>query len=83
MKKAVTYVDSVLEYLKCYGFVTYKDISRITNCNCSYSVLRDLRRKCTIIERWVKRGTQFTNQFGKTYTVFKPFKVFALDDNAA
>lgn len=53
----MSYADVLKLYLETNGSFTHKDISRITNGNCSYSILRDLRAKLKtknseLIEVW-------------------------------
>ena len=53
----MSYADILELYLMKKGSFTHKDIARVTNGNCSYSILRDLRaklrtRNAELIEVW-------------------------------
>lgn len=32
------------DFLKQHGFITHKDIQKLTDCNCCYSVMRNLKK---------------------------------------
>jgi hypothetical protein len=47
-----TYAEQVKRFISLFGSITHKDIIRITDGNCPYSTLRDLRKKVDLIEQW-------------------------------
>jgi hypothetical protein len=47
-----SYIEQVKNFLDLFGCITHKDILRITDCNCPYSTLRDVRKKIELVEEW-------------------------------
>lgn len=62
---AETYNDIVLRYLEEYGEISHRKILEITNTNCPYGVIRNLRKKGYNIT-----DKTFRNESGKTYKIF-------------
>lgn len=50
------YVAQAFEWFKEHKMITHKDITKLTGCNCSYSVISALRNKCRMIETWSTEG---------------------------
>lgn len=40
----MTYAQQAFDFLQEKGYITHKNIQKITGCNCCYSVLRNLRK---------------------------------------
>ena len=53
------YTQKVFEWVKKNKVLTHKDIAKITGCNCSYSVIRCLKKKCKLIETWQNEPKRF------------------------
>lgn len=50
------YTKTMLDFIKNGKPFSHQDIAKITGCNCSYGVIRQLRAKCKLIEEWVRIG---------------------------
>ena len=48
------YTETMLKFIKNGQPFSHQDIAKITGCNCSYGVIRQLRAKCKLIEAWVR-----------------------------
>ena len=40
----MTYAQQCFEFLQENGYITHKRIQKITDCNCCYSVMRNLKK---------------------------------------
>lgn len=49
-----TYAKQVIDFVLKNKTVTHKDMANITGANCSYSVLRAVKKKVQLIEEWAK-----------------------------
>jgi uncharacterized protein YpmB len=52
-----TYIEEAHKLIKERKILTHQDIKRlIPECNCSYSVIQGLRKKCNMLENWTTEG---------------------------
>ena len=67
----MTYVEKAAAFIMRWGMITHRRITRITGCNCSYSVLVGLRKRF-----------EFDVKPKKT-TTGKPYNLYILRRTAA
>ncbi len=79
MKVYKSYARVVLDWVKKHVYFTHKDIARLTNCNCPYSVLRDLKRLCKVSEEMKQKTQKFKDSNGNTFNVTKMYKVYKFE----
>ena len=60
----MSYVGICKNFVKKYGYITHKDILNITNTNCSYGVMRALKKFFVFEEIEQKSDT------GKSYILY-------------
>lgn len=64
-----TYQQKLLEWVKNHVYFTHKDIEKVTNCNCSYSVLRDLKRICHVSEEMKQKTKKLVDTKGNAVNI--------------
>lgn len=60
----MSYVGICKKFVKQYGYITHKDILNITNTNCSYGIMRALK-KAFVFEEIEKK-----TEGGKSYILY-------------
>ena len=60
----MSYVGICKKFVKKYGYITHKDILNITTANCSYGIMRSLKRLFAF-EEIEKKGDS-----GKPYVLY-------------
>lgn len=63
----------LLDWVKNHVYFTHKDIVKVTNCNCPYSVLRDFKRIAKVTEESKTKTKKLVDSKGNVVNVTKRY----------
>lgn len=74
-----TYRQLLLDWVKNHVYFTHKDIVKVTNCNCPYSVLRDLKRVAVVTEESKTKTKKLVDSKGNVVNVTKRYTEYKFE----
>ena len=74
-----TYRQLLLDWVKNHVYFTHKDIARVTNCNCPYSVLREFKRVAVVTEEFKTKTEKLVDSKGNVVNVTKRYTEYKFE----
>lgn len=79
MKVYKPYHQLLLDWVKNHVYFTHKDIARVTNCNCPYSVLREFKRVAVVTEEFKTKSEKLVDSKGNAVNVTKRYTEYKFE----